>query len=58
MLALLYQAAMLEHQNIVGFLNSGQSVCNHQGGSAAHGRLKRSLHHALTVRIQSTGGFV
>jgi hypothetical protein len=28
MLALLHQAAMLEHQNIVGFLNSGQAVCN------------------------------
>ena len=58
MLALLHQAAMFQHQNLISFLNGGQTVCNHQGGSAPHGRLQGRLNHALTVRIQSAGGFV
>ncbi len=36
MIALLQKLALIEHQNMIGMLNSGKPVRNHQRGTIAH----------------------
>ena len=52
MFSLLHNPAILNHQNLIGFLNRAQPVGYHKGGSAFHQGLKTFLDEGLAFGIQ------
>ena len=58
MCALLNDIAIPQHQNPVSILDCGQTVGDHERGSALHQFVHRFLDQDFRTRIDRTGGFV
>ena len=55
---LLDQAALVEHQHLVGVLDGRQAVRDHQRGAVGHQVIERVLHQALGLGVERGGGLV
>ena len=49
---------VLQHQNLIRPLHSGQAMGNHQHRASRHGPPEALLHSGLRFRIQGAGGLV
>ena len=58
MRALLHQAALVEHQHLVGVFDGRQAMRDHQRGAIGHQPLQRVLHQAFGLVVERGGGFV
>ena len=56
--ALLHQAALVQHQDLVRGQDGGQAVGDHQAGAPGQQRLQRRLDERLALRVQMRGGLV
>ena len=56
--AFLDDAAMVHHQNAIGFENGGQSMGDDQRRAVAHDAFKGTLHRRFTFGVERAGGFV
>src|SRR5678816_3647488 len=56
--AVLGEPAALEHEDLVGVTNGGETVCDDERGASLEKAIHRFLYQRLTLAVERTGRFV